>query len=196
MRPCRIKKPLGRKLWRSWEWCSLFSIPLFLTGKSYTMIGKDDSMQNLGIIPCAISWLFKLINERKEKTGARFSVRISAVEVWGKEENLRDLLSEVATGSLQDGQSPGVYLCEDPICGMQVNPRFILHWNQQYDIFFLFFFFSQLLRRFTVKNYPEHWVYRLESVYLKTCKNFMTCSCRAVCSPGLNICASSITDPE
>eukprot|EP00069_Balaena_mysticetus_P010148 bmy_20519T0 len=89
-------------------------------GKSYTMIGKDDSMQNLGIIPCAISWLFKLINERKEKTGARFSVRISAVEVWGKEENLRDLLSEVATGSLQDGQSPGVYLCEDPICGTQV----------------------------------------------------------------------------
>lgn len=84
------------------------------------MIGRDDSMQNLGIIPCAISWLFKLINERKEKTGARFSVRISAVEVWGKEENLRDLLSEVATGSLQDGQSPGVYLCEDPICGTQV----------------------------------------------------------------------------
>ncbi|XP_036925268.1 kinesin-like protein KIF26B [Sturnira hondurensis] len=89
-------------------------------GKSYTMIGKDDSMQNLGIIPCAISWLFKLINERKEKTGARFSVRISAVEVWGKEENLRDLLSEVATGSLQDGQSPGVFLCEDPICGTQL----------------------------------------------------------------------------
>lgn len=78
-------------------------------------------MQNLGIIPCAISWLFKLINERKEKTGARFSVRISAVEVWGKEENLRDLLAEVATGSLQDGQSPGVYLCEDPICGTQVS---------------------------------------------------------------------------
>ncbi|XP_051869144.1 kinesin-like protein KIF26B [Pristis pectinata] len=89
-------------------------------GKSYTMIGRDDSMQNLGIIPCAISWLFKLINERKEKTGARFSVRVSAVEVWGKEENLKDLLSEVATGSLQDGQSPGVYLCEDPICGMQL----------------------------------------------------------------------------
>ncbi|KAL0969327.1 hypothetical protein UPYG_G00225610 [Umbra pygmaea] len=89
-------------------------------GKSYTMIGRDESMQTLGIIPCAISWLFKLINERKEKTGARFSVRVSAVEVWGKEENLKDLLSEVATGSLQDGQSPGVYLCEDPICGMQL----------------------------------------------------------------------------
>lgn len=45
------------------------------------MIGRDDSLQGLGIIPCAISWLFKLINERKEKTGARFSVRVSAVEV-------------------------------------------------------------------------------------------------------------------
>ncbi|XP_037338750.2 kinesin-like protein KIF26B isoform X2 [Pungitius pungitius] len=92
-------------------------------GKSYTMIGRDDALQTLGIIPCAISWLFKLINERKEKTGARFSVRVSAVEVWGKEENLKDLLSEVATGSLQegqDGQSPGVYLFEDPICGMQL----------------------------------------------------------------------------
>ncbi|XP_070787264.1 kinesin-like protein KIF26B [Enoplosus armatus] len=89
-------------------------------GKSYTMIGSDDSLQTLGIIPCAISWLFKLINERKEKTGARFSVRVSAVEVWGKEENLKDLLSDVATGSLQDGQSPGVYLFEDPICGMQL----------------------------------------------------------------------------
>ncbi|XP_077376011.1 kinesin-like protein KIF26B isoform X1 [Festucalex cinctus] len=89
-------------------------------GKSYTMIGRHDSLQTLGIIPCAISWLFKLINERREKTGARFSVRVSAVEVWGKEENLKDLLSEVATGSLQDGQSPGVYLCEDPICGMQL----------------------------------------------------------------------------
>ncbi|XP_068597244.1 kinesin-like protein KIF26B [Brachionichthys hirsutus] len=89
-------------------------------GKSYTMIGHDDSLQTLGILPCAISWLFKLINERKEKTGARFSVRVSAVEVWGKEENLKDLLSDVATGSLQDGQSPGVYLCEDPICGMQL----------------------------------------------------------------------------
>lgn len=155
------------------------------------MIGKDDSMQNLGIIPCAISWLFKLINERKEKTGARFSVRISAVEVWGKEENLRDLLSEVATGSLQDGQSPGVYLCEDPICGMQVNPRFILHETSNVTLKKIF---PELLRWFKFKNYPEHKVYKPESVYFKTLKNFMTCSCRAICSSGLNICTCGITD--
>ncbi|KAG7466318.1 hypothetical protein MATL_G00163530, partial [Megalops atlanticus] len=89
-------------------------------GKTYTMIGKDSSTQTLGIVPCAISWLFKLINERKEKTGTRFSIRVSAVEICGKDETLKDLLSEVASGSLQDGQSPGVYLREDPICGTQL----------------------------------------------------------------------------
>ncbi|TNM95456.1 hypothetical protein fugu_016539 [Takifugu bimaculatus] len=63
-------------------------------GKTYTMIGKDSSTQSLGIVPCAISWLFKLINERKEKTGTRFCVRVSAVEIYGKDEELKDLLSE------------------------------------------------------------------------------------------------------
>ncbi|MBN3288792.1 KI26A protein, partial [Polyodon spathula] len=89
-------------------------------GKTFTMIGRDNSTQNLGIVPCAISWLFKLINERKEKMGTRFSVRVSAVEICGKDEILKDLLSDVASGSLQDGQSPGVYLREDPICGTQL----------------------------------------------------------------------------
>ncbi|XP_069008285.1 kinesin-like protein KIF26A isoform X1 [Embiotoca jacksoni] len=89
-------------------------------GKTYTMIGKDGSTQSLGIVPCAISWLFKLINERKEKTGTRFSVRVSAVEIFGKDEELKDLLSEVSTGSLQEGQSPGIHLREDPICGTQL----------------------------------------------------------------------------
>ncbi|XP_076834418.1 kinesin-like protein KIF26A isoform X2 [Brachyhypopomus gauderio] len=89
-------------------------------GKTYTMIGRDGSVQSLGVVPCAISWLFKLIGERREKTGTRFSVRVSAVEIYGKDENLQDLLSDVSTGSLQDGQSPGVYLREDPICGTQL----------------------------------------------------------------------------
>ncbi|XP_069391200.1 kinesin-like protein KIF26A isoform X2 [Paralichthys olivaceus] len=89
-------------------------------GKTYTMIGKDSSTQNLGIVPCAISWLFKLINERKEKTGTRFSIRVSAVEIFGKDEELKDLLSEVSSGSLQEGQSLGIHLREDPICGTQL----------------------------------------------------------------------------
>ncbi|KAK7904731.1 hypothetical protein WMY93_017338 [Mugilogobius chulae] len=97
----------------------IFSFGQVKLGKTYTMIGKDSSTQSLGIVPCAISWLFKLINERKEKTSTRFSVRVSAVEIFGKDEELKDLLSEVSTGSLQDGQSPGIHLKEDPICGTQ-----------------------------------------------------------------------------
>lgn len=87
------------------------------------MIGKDSSPQSLGIVPCAISWLFRLIEERKERTGTRFSVRVSALEVCGPDESLRDLLAEVASGSLQDAQSPGMYLREDPVCGAQVRHR-------------------------------------------------------------------------
>lgn len=146
-------------------------------------------MQNLGIIPCAISWLFKLINERKEKTGARFSVRISAVEVWGKEENLRDLLSEVATGSLQDGQSPGVYLCEDPICGTQVigsgawlAPRWLFPTSEAGAL--------PPVTHSTCK------LGRLTSVYFEVTWNFMACSCGAICSPNLNICTLTLIDNE
>ncbi|XP_011384887.1 kinesin-like protein KIF26A, partial [Pteropus vampyrus] len=89
-------------------------------GTSYTMIGRDSSPRSLGVVPCAISWLFRLIEARRERTGARFSVRVSAVEVCGRGQSLRDLLADVASGSLQDTQSPGVYLREDPVCGAQL----------------------------------------------------------------------------
>ncbi|KAK3542552.1 hypothetical protein QTP86_029440, partial [Hemibagrus guttatus] len=89
-------------------------------GKTYTMIGKDASTQSLGVAPCAISWLFKLIEERKEKAGARFSVRVSAVEISGRDEVLTDLLADVSTGMLPDIQGVGVYLKEDPVSGSQL----------------------------------------------------------------------------
>ncbi|XP_022431661.1 kinesin-like protein KIF26A isoform X2 [Delphinapterus leucas] len=101
----------------------IFSFGHVSLGKSYTMIGKDSSPQSLGIVPCAISWLFRLIDERKERVGARFSVRVSAVEVCGRDQSLRDLLAEVASSSLQDTQSPGVYLREDPVCGAQLQSQ-------------------------------------------------------------------------
>ena len=72
------------------------------SGKTYTMIGVDDSPQNLGILPCSIAWLFKLINDQKDQTGARFSVRVSAVEVTGKQEQLKDLLADVASGKFPE----------------------------------------------------------------------------------------------
>ena len=72
---------------------------VFVSGKTYTMIGVDDSSQNLGVIPSAISWLFRLIDKHKERTGARFSVRVSAIEITGKDEKLKDLLADVAKGN-------------------------------------------------------------------------------------------------
>ncbi|XP_055924749.1 kinesin-like protein KIF26B isoform X2 [Argiope bruennichi] len=89
-------------------------------GKTHTMVGKSDSPQDLGVMPCAISWLFRLIYEQRQKTGARFSVRVSALELSGRSETLRDLLSEYAAGTEGSGTSPGVYLRDDPIFGAQL----------------------------------------------------------------------------
>ncbi|XP_046388807.1 kinesin-like protein KIF26A isoform X1 [Ischnura elegans] len=86
-------------------------------GKTYTMLGSSESASTLGVIPCAISWLFRGINEQKQKTGARFSVRVSAVEVTGPSDQLRDLLAGHANDS---EQSPGVYLRDDPLFGTQL----------------------------------------------------------------------------
>ncbi|CAG0897482.1 unnamed protein product [Darwinula stevensoni] len=83
-------------------------------GKTETMVGRDG---NPGIIPMAIAWLFKSIGEQRQKSGARFSVRISAVEVLGAQETLRDLLAPYAHDS---EQSPGVYLRDDPLFGAQL----------------------------------------------------------------------------
>lgn len=63
------------------------------------MVGSSESVQDLGVMPCAISWLFRLIYEQRQKTGARFSVRASALELSGRNEVLRDLLSEYAAGN-------------------------------------------------------------------------------------------------
>ncbi|KAM4712534.1 kinesin-like protein KIF26A isoform 2-T2 [Anableps anableps] len=91
-------------------------------GKTYTMIGRDCSTQSLGVAPTAISWLFKVIEERREKSAASFSVRVSAVEISGQEETLTDLLAELAAsaGGQQEAPGPAVSLREDPVCGSQL----------------------------------------------------------------------------
>lgn len=61
------------------------------------MVGSCEG-ENAGLIPTAIGWLFRGIAEQKNKTGARFSVRVSAVEVAGPTEVLRDLLAPHANG--------------------------------------------------------------------------------------------------
>ncbi|KRZ14613.1 Kinesin-like protein KIF26A [Trichinella zimbabwensis] len=58
-----------------------------------TFIGEDHDVHQVGVIPSAISWLYRLIGEQKQRTGARFSVRVSAVEISGPNEEVRDLLA-------------------------------------------------------------------------------------------------------
>ncbi|XP_036438493.1 kinesin-like protein KIF26B [Colossoma macropomum] len=89
-------------------------------GTSYTMIGRDDCSPSLGIIPCAISWLFKLINKKKDRTWANISVSVTAVEVCGETEVIRDLLSDVESGGCKDTHKPNVYLLDDRVYGTQL----------------------------------------------------------------------------
>ncbi|XP_047184540.1 kinesin-like protein KIF26A isoform X2 [Scophthalmus maximus] len=91
-------------------------------GKTYTMIGRDCSTQTLGVAPSAISWLFRVMEQRKEKTGACFCVSVSAVEISGREETLSDLLAGVSSpsGGHQGVPGPAVSLREDPVCGSQL----------------------------------------------------------------------------
>ncbi|XP_072154158.1 kinesin-like protein CG14535 isoform X3 [Bemisia tabaci] len=66
-------------------------------GQSDTMIGDCKSSSDLGIMPCAISWLYRSIAEQKQKSGARFSVRVSAIAIGSA---IKDLLA----GQANDGE--------------------------------------------------------------------------------------------
>ncbi|XP_051511787.1 kinesin-like protein KIF26B isoform X2 [Myxocyprinus asiaticus] len=96
-------------------------------GMSYTMIGQDGCAQSLGVIPCAISWLFKLINRKKDKTWANISVSVSAVEVCGENNAIRDLLSGVDTGNCKDTNKADAYIKEDPIYGIKLCNHSVLN---------------------------------------------------------------------
>ncbi|KAL5279541.1 KIF26B family protein [Megaselia abdita] len=86
------------------------------SGQSKTVLGSINGTSELGAIPCAISWLYKGINERRQKSGARFSVRVSALGVSATkpEQSSKDLLAAHATDS---DDSPGVYLRDDFLGG-------------------------------------------------------------------------------
>ena len=86
------------KIWKSGTTAAVLIIRT--SGKTYMMLGVDDSPMNLGIIPSAITWLYRLVDERRRTTGARFSVRVSAVEVTGRQETIKDLLANATTGEL------------------------------------------------------------------------------------------------
>ena len=76
-------------------------------GKSRSMLGSDEYARDMGLVPISIAWLYRAIKDRKVKTGARFSIRVSALEITSQRENVRDLLTSYAT---EDDQPPGAYL--------------------------------------------------------------------------------------
>ncbi|XP_056336581.1 kinesin-like protein KIF26B [Danio aesculapii] len=96
-------------------------------GMSYTMIGHDACTQSLGVIPCAISWLFKLINRKKDKTWANISVSVSALEVCGENNGIRDLLCDVDTSNCKETYKPDAYLTVDPAYGVQLCSHNVLN---------------------------------------------------------------------
>jgi len=70
------------------------------------MFGKPAN-QKMGIVPTILSWLFKSIQEQKQKAGSRFSVRISALTVTGGSghEVINDLLLPFASGKCLDAKA-------------------------------------------------------------------------------------------
>ena len=70
----------------------LFSYGHSRLGKSWTMVGDDMSAASIGTIPLAVSWLFRGIKEKRTASGARFTVRVSAMEIRGQREEVTDLL--------------------------------------------------------------------------------------------------------
>ncbi|TKS75832.1 Kinesin-like protein KIF26B [Collichthys lucidus] len=92
-------------------------------GSWSSMVGSGESIQKLGLIPCAISWLYSAIERRREKTWTDLTVSVSAIELCcGEEDTLRDLLGEVvpSAGSIQDSPKAHVRLQEDPVYGIQL----------------------------------------------------------------------------
>uniref|UniRef100_H2MN68 Kinesin motor domain-containing protein n=1 Tax=Oryzias latipes TaxID=8090 RepID=H2MN68_ORYLA len=92
-------------------------------GSWSSMVGSGENIQKLGLIPCAISWLYSAIERRREKTWTELTVSVSAIELCcGEEDTLRDLLGEVvpSSGSTQDSPKAHVRVQEDPVCGIQI----------------------------------------------------------------------------
>ncbi len=63
-------------------------------GKTRTMLGSDECPRDMGVVPTAIAWLYRAVKEKRARTNARFSLRVSAMEITsGREQVGNDLVS-------------------------------------------------------------------------------------------------------
>ena len=103
---------------------------LSASGSWSSMVGNGESIEKLGVIPCAISWLYSAIERRREKTWTDLTVSVSAIELCcGEEDTLRDLLGEVvpSQGSVHNSPKAHVKLQEDPVYGIQVEVKHVFY---------------------------------------------------------------------
>lgn len=100
------------------------------------MVGSGESVQKLGLIPHAISWLYSAIERRREKTWTELTVSVSAIELCcGEEDTLRDLLGEVvpSSGGIHDSPKAHIRLQEDPVHGIQVRGERLISGKEEYQ---------------------------------------------------------------
>ena len=85
------------------------------------MIGSDESSKTLGVIPQSIAWLFRSIKERKEGKSTRFAVRVSALEIGGQSEDVRDLLAGQAASESDNDAPPSQFFPVTQTTGITAN---------------------------------------------------------------------------
>ncbi|CAH8561684.1 unnamed protein product [Dicrocoelium dendriticum] len=102
--------------------CLLYFSDAGATGSNLLLVDHN-STEKVGMLSCAVSWLFRLIAEQTSRTGARFSVRISAVEVHDQDDTLRDLLATMVQASdTVTSTAPSTHLRDESITGdLQLN---------------------------------------------------------------------------
>uniref|UniRef100_A0A3B4H560 Kinesin-like protein KIF26B n=1 Tax=Pundamilia nyererei TaxID=303518 RepID=A0A3B4H560_9CICH len=103
--------------------CVLSGSDACVLGLGCADVGDGENIGKLGLIPCAISWLYSAIERRRERTWTDLSVSVSAIELCcGEEDTLRDLLGEVvpSLGSIHDSPKAHIKVQEDPVYGVQV----------------------------------------------------------------------------
>ena len=71
----------------------LFSYGSCNADKQNTMFGTHETRQTLGIVPLALIYLFRLLNELKFKCDNRITMRLSAIELEGHDTDCIDLLT-------------------------------------------------------------------------------------------------------
>lgn len=62
------------------------------------MFGQHGNTESLGVVPCAITWLYRAVGELQNKQKCKYSIRVSALELHGRSEELRDLLVDYSRG--------------------------------------------------------------------------------------------------